>query len=538
MSGRQRVAPPEIPGLTFLDHLGSGGFAEVFTYEQTLTKRVVAVKVLTATEADLIARFKAEAQMMAQFSWHQNMATIFDANIAPNGRGYIVMEYYRNQHLGKRFRVSPMSVESVLQIGIKLAGAVETLHRAGLVHRDIKPENVLLDEEDEPHLSDFGISATTSQARAGEVSGLSVIWSPPEVLESAAVEGNAADIYSLGATIYGLLAGRDPFHVPGGANDEDSKMLRIIESPLQPIGRSEVPASLARLLATALAKRPEDRFTTAYEFALAMQRVQHELHFPRTEPRVRRRADPQPPIDESGTSSSPTRPNLHSSPENVTPLPVTSTPVTSTPVTSTPVTSTPSTPAPSTPDVGRPTPLLDTERAAPRVVSLGDGGGSNAGTVIGPAPRPQPDLAEPVVPRRPSARIAVIAVLALALIGGSIAVGAAVLSSSGTVSSAGETVAPDAPADPLVDGIAPLVTDLTGSVAEGTATFTWTNPQPAVGDYYLWSIDRAGQDPVFNSVDDTSLTIPAEPAGATCIEVVLVRSDGTSADDSTKGCAP
>ncbi|MDO9396391.1 MAG: protein kinase, partial [Herbiconiux sp.] len=145
--------------------------------------------------------------------------------------------------------------------------------------RDIKPANILVTEYNRPALTDFGISVALVGGAGSEQEsvGMSIPWSPPEVFGATPASGAAADIYSLGATVYTILAGRSPFEVPGGANGGLELIGRIQTAPLGRTGRADVPDSLEQVLATAMAKRESDRYASALEFARAMQKVQLEL---------------------------------------------------------------------------------------------------------------------------------------------------------------------------------------------------------------------------------------------------------------------
>jgi len=213
---REPSTPPAIPGLHPVRLLGMGGFADVFCYEQQMPRRLVAVKVLLASSLgeDVREAFRAEANVMASLSHHPSIVTVFGADVAADGRPYLVMEYCSRPGLGQRYRTERMSVAEVLRIGVRLASAVETAHRAGILHRDIKPANVLVTDFGWPALTDFGIAATT----AGTAVGMSIPWSPPELLAEEPRSDERSDVYSLAATIYSLLAGRSPFEIPGGPN--------------------------------------------------------------------------------------------------------------------------------------------------------------------------------------------------------------------------------------------------------------------------------------------------------------------------------
>ncbi|MCU1474143.1 serine/threonine-protein kinase [Amnibacterium sp.] len=272
------TAAPEIDGYEFLQPLGSGGFADVYLYEQEMPRRSVAVKVLRGDDlsSDAVATFRDEANLMAQLSAHPAIVTVHVAGVLPDERPFLVMEHCPRPNLGQRFRVEALPVDEVLAIGIQIAGAVETAHRAGVLHRDIKPANILVTSFNRPALADFGIAATLGRAATGDTLGMSVPWSPPETLDGS-WSGPATDVYMLGATVYSLLGGRAPFESAEGANDVETQAARIRRDPVPPTGRPDVPASLERALQTAMAKTPQGRYTSALSFARALQKVQREL---------------------------------------------------------------------------------------------------------------------------------------------------------------------------------------------------------------------------------------------------------------------
>src|SRR4029453_6051734 len=175
--------PPNLPGFAFIRVLGSGGFADVFLYEQNMPRRLVAVKVLLAevVNDELRQMFQAEANLMAQLSSHPSILTVYQPSVAADGRPYLPMGDCPST-LGQRSRAVQLPLAEVLSIGVRIASAVETAHRQGVLHRDIKPSNILTTAYGHPVLSDFGIAATLGEAETTEAVGLSIPWSAPEVL--------------------------------------------------------------------------------------------------------------------------------------------------------------------------------------------------------------------------------------------------------------------------------------------------------------------------------------------------------------------
>ena len=265
---------PRIPGLDVVRPLGSGGYADVYLYEQQQPRMPVAVKVLKreGLTAAIRRQFVDEANTMAQLADHPYIVQVFRSEQTADGGAYLVMKYYPPPNLAVRSRAERMSVEEVLRTGIQLASAVETAHRAGIIHRDIKPANVLVSQYGQPGLTDFGIAGRGGHAEdVDEDVGVSVPWSPPEVLYGLSNGDPRSDVYSLAATLWHLLVGRSPFEQPGGDNSAYALMPRIRAVPVPPTGRADVPVSLERLLAHAMAKDPGSRPQTAIELARGLQ---------------------------------------------------------------------------------------------------------------------------------------------------------------------------------------------------------------------------------------------------------------------------
>jgi len=275
--------PPVLPGFSYVHVLGSGGFADVFLYEQNMPRRQVAVKVMLSEVVNDQVRqmFQAEANLMAQLSTHPSILTVYQASVSSDGRPYLVMELCSSS-LSERYRRAPIPVPEVLQIAVKIGSAIETAHRAGVLHRDIKPSNILQTAYGHPVLSDFGIASTLGAQGHEPSVGLSIPWSAPEVLLDETPGSVASEVWSLAATVYSLLAGRSPFEVPGGANSSSDLMGRIARAKPQPIGRADVPARLEALLRRAMSRRPEQRHESALELVRELQLVESELGLPQT----------------------------------------------------------------------------------------------------------------------------------------------------------------------------------------------------------------------------------------------------------------
>jgi serine/threonine protein kinase len=280
---------PAIDGFEYLELLGSGGFSEVYLYQQKLPRRRVAIKVLHVDSLDrsLRRQFIAEANLMAQLSSHPAIATIYAANITDDEHPYLVMEFCSGGSLGATYRAQPLSVEEVLNVGVRVASALEAAHRAGIVHRDVKPANILMTDYGVPVLTDFGISVgddgvaestlLTSSATSDDVTSLSVPWAPPEAFDDSPVSNERSDVYSLGATLLTLLEGRTPFEVETGSNSPLHLSRRIERGELTPSIRTDVPDVITSVLARAMSVRPANRYPSALDLGLALQEAQRTL---------------------------------------------------------------------------------------------------------------------------------------------------------------------------------------------------------------------------------------------------------------------
>lgn len=274
---------PDIDGLTYRGELGSGGFADVYLYEQHAPRREVAVKVIRTLNlpATLLTKFNAEANIMARLE-HPHIVPIHASGVTADRRPFIVMTYYPQPNLGQRIRSGALSVTEVLRIGIQIGSAVETAHRSGLLHRDIKPANILVSRFGTPGLTDFGIASHLSEATPdNDDASISPPWASPEAIVGRPLTP-ASDVFSLAATLWTLLAGHSPFVVPDESRSPHVIAARALAGLVPELARIDVPAPLERLLRASMAVEPAHRPQTAYDLALTLRSIEQEMRLPPT----------------------------------------------------------------------------------------------------------------------------------------------------------------------------------------------------------------------------------------------------------------
>ena len=152
--------PVTIDGFEMGERIGSGGFSVVYRARQQSMNREVAIKVLNtgfATDAER-RTFERECHALGRLSHHPNIVTVFDDAFTDDGRPCIVMELYSSTYRERVEEIGPLPIDEVLSVGVRICGALQTAHDAGVLHRDIKPHNIFLSPYGEPALGDFGIS--------------------------------------------------------------------------------------------------------------------------------------------------------------------------------------------------------------------------------------------------------------------------------------------------------------------------------------------------------------------------------------------
>ena len=246
------------------ERVGVGGMADVYVADDTQLGRQVALKILHpqyAGDDAFVERFRREALSAAKLQ-HPNIVQIYDSG-REGDFNYIVMEYVEGRSLKEYLAdEGPLDIRDASRIAAEVLTALAYAHRTGLVHRDIKPGNILLSNDGKVQVTDFGIAraeAGSTMTQTGTILGTAYYLSP-EQAQGLPLDGRS-DIYSLGVVLYEMLTGRRPFE---GDSPVSIAYKHVREMPRPPSNyRSDIPRPLEAIVLNSLAKRPEDRYSSA-----------------------------------------------------------------------------------------------------------------------------------------------------------------------------------------------------------------------------------------------------------------------------------
>jgi serine/threonine-protein kinase len=263
----------EIGNYRIVEKIGAGGMGVVYKAIDMHLDRVVAVKALSpefSGNPTLLERFRGEARAQAQLN-HPNLATLY-AFLVQDDVAYMVMEFVDGETFHAMLaRRGPIPAEEAVPLFRQALAGIGQAHRLGIVHRDIKPSNIMLNREGIVKVMDFGLAKVTGNhgvTRTGVRLGTAYYMSPEQIL----VKGVdfRSDIYSLGATLYEILAGQVPFH-----SDSEFEILNDhVNTPPPPPTRlhPHIPSGIENAVLKALAKNPDQRFQTVEQFSAALER--------------------------------------------------------------------------------------------------------------------------------------------------------------------------------------------------------------------------------------------------------------------------
>ena len=253
------------------ERIGAGSMAEVYKALQPSMDRMVGIKILSAGLAhdpQFVARFRREVQIVASLE-HPHILPVIDFGESANTL-YLVMRYVNGGTLHDLIEQGPMQPATVLRYLTEIGEAIDYAHERRVVHRDIKPRNVLLDQQGNPFIADFGLAKLIESGGITN-SGVEMIGTPhymsPEQARGQPVDGRS-DLYSLGVLLFQMFTGRVPF-------DGDSTVgivMKHINAPVPDVTESwpALPPALNAVVARAMAKQPEDRYPTAHALTAAV----------------------------------------------------------------------------------------------------------------------------------------------------------------------------------------------------------------------------------------------------------------------------
>lgn len=219
-------ANPTIDGYDILEHLPRGGQAVVYKALQKATKRNVAVKVLLqGPDRSPQARYRFEREIdLAASLKHPNIVTIYDSGNS-NGQYYYIMEYINGQTLEKYVETKHLTPRQIMILFNKVCSAVAYAHQRGVMHRDLKPGNILVDDDGEPHILDFGLAKLVDGSEqdeesvmtsiAGQVIGTLAFMSPEQAAGQTDAIDIRTDVYSIGMILYKVMTGQFPYDITG-----------------------------------------------------------------------------------------------------------------------------------------------------------------------------------------------------------------------------------------------------------------------------------------------------------------------------------
>ncbi|MGI9188160.1 MAG: Stk1 family PASTA domain-containing Ser/Thr kinase [Gaiellales bacterium] len=257
--------------------LGQGGMARVFLAQDESLHREVAIKVLADRHSDdphFIERFQREARAAARLN-HPNIVQVYDQS--QGGMSFIVQEYVEGETLKDLIRrEAPLDPRRAITIALQILAALRVAHQQGVVHRDVKPQNILMQPDGKVKVADFGIASAggdTEMTEAGSIVGTAQ-YLAPEQARGLSV-GPPADLYSVGIVLYEMLSGRVPFE---GDTAVNVAMRHVQEAPEPLTDRNPlVPVALESVVMRALAKDPRQRYQSADEMGIELDRVRQGL---------------------------------------------------------------------------------------------------------------------------------------------------------------------------------------------------------------------------------------------------------------------
>ncbi|MEY2453378.1 MAG: hypothetical protein QOD92_2952 [Acidimicrobiaceae bacterium] len=273
-----------IPGIDSIDEIGRSASHTTYRVRDIATGQSVVIKLLNAGRdwPGLPERFEREQAAMAALG-HPNIVVVLGHGWSETGMPYIVTgEIAGGSSIGDRLRgPTPMTGPDILSLGVRLAGALESAHRAGVVHGDLRPDDMMISPQGEPLLADFGVVTLVRPNAADVTDPADLAHVAPELLDGEPASAGS-DLYSLTSALYTLFAGL-PAYVRPGEQSIIPVIKRIASDPLPDLGAKNVPAPVVDAITKAMAKDPAERYQTAQDLGRSLQQAQVALGLPMTE---------------------------------------------------------------------------------------------------------------------------------------------------------------------------------------------------------------------------------------------------------------
>jgi len=265
----------EFGDYALLEEIGRGGQGVVYRARQKSLNRTVALKVIGLGQWSTtphLRRFRHEAEAAARLE-HPQIVPIYEIG-ERDGSCYFSMKFVEGGQLDQIVRREPMSTRRAAELLVKIARTVQFAHERGILHRDIKPGNILLDQNGEPHLTDFGLARLIEQestvTNSFDVLGTPSYMAPEQAAGHVKKLSPAADVYSLGAVFYQMLTGQPPF--AGGTTYETIRMVLESEPRSPRLWNPKVDVDLATICLKCLEKEPQRRYPSALALAEDLER--------------------------------------------------------------------------------------------------------------------------------------------------------------------------------------------------------------------------------------------------------------------------
>jgi serine/threonine protein kinase len=266
-----------LPGFSDITQIGAGDIATVYSARESETGRTVALKLLNVRQIspDALEALLRETSVLETLSAHPNIVTLYRTDVTPDGRPVLVMDLWRGSVADRSHWAGGREPGRAVSLAVKIAGALETAHRAGIVHGSITPPDLRMTHYGDVALADLGVARLrfpSGTAGAATSATSATLHAAPEMVEGTTAT-TATDVYGLASTLYAMLAGHAAFRSFAGETAA-AVFVRILRDPVPPLSVAGVPMALSDLLVEGMAKNPLKRPLSALEFADRLKSIE------------------------------------------------------------------------------------------------------------------------------------------------------------------------------------------------------------------------------------------------------------------------